>query len=294
MLGERVSTAERAAWGFQNETDIVTLESGERCVLQRYRHREHARRRLAILDALAEPAAEAGIPIPRMRVADLDGEPPWAIYHALPGAPANDAREYGLSGSRFPETARLMGELLARFRTLPSAGLELDERWADPTRLAAAARGWLQRLSELDSSERLLVERILDRLPVLFGGRDAVLAHGDYAPMNVLIANGNLTGLLDLESVRLADPLFDVAWWSWAVGTSSRAILDRALPPFLEAAEIDTSDPDLSKRLRALQILRMLELLAEQQALGVREAVIHRLRSTLHDVAQGSLERGRG
>jgi aminoglycoside phosphotransferase (APT) family kinase protein len=133
----------------------------------------------------------------------------------------------------------------------------------------------------------MLVERILDGLPVLFGGRDAVLAHGDYAPMNVLIADGKLTGLLDLESVRLADPLFDVAWWTWAVGTSSGAILDRALPSFLRTAGIDTSDPDLSQRLHALQILRMLELLTEQQTLSVRETVIHRLRSTIEHRSRG-------
>ena len=38
-----------------------------------------------------------------------------------------------------------------------------------------------------------------------------MLAHGDFAPVNVVTDGTSLTGLLDFESVRLADPLFDVA-----------------------------------------------------------------------------------
>jgi len=37
VLGEAVTEARRAAWGFTNRTDVVTLASGERVVLQRYR-----------------------------------------------------------------------------------------------------------------------------------------------------------------------------------------------------------------------------------------------------------------
>jgi hypothetical protein len=37
--------------------------------------------------------------------------------------------------------ARIMGELLAAFRRLPAAGLELDQLRADPERLAASAAG---------------------------------------------------------------------------------------------------------------------------------------------------------
>ena len=39
-----------------------------------------------------------------------------------------------------------------------------------------------------------------------------------------------LTGLLDLESVRLADPLFEVAWWAWAVGFAPDGVLEGAWP----------------------------------------------------------------
>jgi hypothetical protein len=35
-LAQPVSDATRAVWGFTNRTDIVTLEGGERLILQRY------------------------------------------------------------------------------------------------------------------------------------------------------------------------------------------------------------------------------------------------------------------
>jgi len=33
-----------------------------------------------------------------------------------------------------------------------------------------------------------------------------MLAHGDFAPVNMLTDGASLTGLLDFEAVRLADP----------------------------------------------------------------------------------------
>jgi hypothetical protein len=36
---------------------------------------------------LSGPAAEAGIPLPRVREFSLDDDPPWVIYDVLPGVP---------------------------------------------------------------------------------------------------------------------------------------------------------------------------------------------------------------
>lgn len=278
-LGRSVSRVEEAAWGFQNRTEIITLTNGDRVVLQRYRRRDVAERRIAILRALGEPAAAAGIVIPAVCACDFDHDPPWAIFPALPGTPATGAGEFAPGGRSFVETARLMGELLATFRTLRTPDLAVDDLWSHPERLAREATGWAQRSVGLDGAERDALRAVIDDVPALFGGREAVLAHGDYAPMNVLVADGGITGLLDLESIRLADPLFDVAWWAWAVSFSSRHVLDEAFPVFLSAAAIDASDPLLARRLQVIQILRMLELLVEQPELDVADVIAGRLRA---------------
>src|SRR5215213_9428178 len=124
-LGEAVACVRRAAWGFTNRTDIVTLVGGERVVLQRYRRSDDAVRRLRVTRALVHPAAAAAIALPRERAADLDAEPPWVIFDALPGEPLTALGETGLADPRFPQLARSMGDLLARFRHLSPAGFRL-------------------------------------------------------------------------------------------------------------------------------------------------------------------------
>lgn len=282
VLSRPIADSRRAIWGFQNRTDIVTLTDGERVVVQRYRRRQDAEYRLRVMQGLWAPAAAAGVAIPRIRESDLAADPAWLIFDALPGVPVPDAGDSAPGGPRFPAIARLMGELLAAFRGLPSDGVPIDDRWADPGRLAAHATRWVAEVPELKPSERAAAADHVDRLHTRFGGRPAVLAHGDFAPVNVLTDGRSLTGLLDFESVRLADPLFDLAWWEWSVGFSSQAVLKAARPAFLEGAGIDATDPELPLLVQSLQLLRMLELLAGD-TLGpdVRAIVAARLHATI-------------
>lgn len=283
VLARPVADATQAVWGFTNRTDIVTLADGDRVVVQRYGRREDAEYRLRMMEALWTPAAAAGIAIPRVRESNLRADPAWVIFDALPGVPVPDAGDAGLEGPRFPALARSMGELLATFRELPTLGLQLDDLWAAPERLAVRAAGWMKEVAGLARSKRTALTGLIDRVPALFADRPVVLAHGDFAPVNVLTDGTSVTGLLDFESVRLADPLFDVAWWSWAVSFSSPSVLETAWPAFLQGAGVDTTDPQLPLRVRLLQVLRMLELLSSKSSLGpdVQRVVADRLRNTL-------------
>jgi hypothetical protein len=48
-----------------------------------------------------------------VRESNLDADPPWVIFEALPGVPVPEADEVGPGGSRFPEMAdRLHATLL--------------------------------------------------------------------------------------------------------------------------------------------------------------------------------------
>jgi aminoglycoside phosphotransferase (APT) family kinase protein len=255
-LARPVSEVTHATWGFTNRTDIVTLDSGERVVVQRYRRRADAEYRLRVTRGLRESTAGAGIRLPQVREFNLDDDPAWVVYEMLPGVPVPEAGEAGPGGARFPQLARAMGELLAAFRRLPYAGLELDESWANPERLASSAANWADQVG-IEGADQCIAE-----IPGLFAGRPVVLAHGDFAPVNVLTDGTAVTGLLDFEAVRLADPLFDAAWWAWSVSFASADVLDAAWPAFLDAAGIDPAEPRFADRIRALQVARMLEQLA--------------------------------
>ncbi|PXX65217.1 aminoglycoside phosphotransferase (APT) family kinase protein [Nocardia tenerifensis] len=272
-LGQPIAGSAPAEWGFQNRTDLLTLADGDRMVLQRYRDPDDAERRLRTMHTLLEPAAKRGIAIPRIRRFDLDADPAWIVFDALPGVPVAASAETGVASPRFPAIAREMGTLLAAFRRLPTAGLQLDDLWANPTRLVESATGWAARL-DLAPAQRAALDRVSKTVPALFADRPTVLAHGDFALVNILTDGENITGLVDFESVRLADPLFDPAWWSWSVGPAGTAWRE-----FLDAAGFDPGEPDLERRVTALQILRMLELLAERPDLSsvLRTAVHERL-----------------
>ncbi|WP_378734474.1 aminoglycoside phosphotransferase family protein [Nocardia brasiliensis] len=266
-LGQPIAGIAPAEWGFQNRTDLLTLADGDRMVLQRYRNPDDAERRLRIMHTLLEPAAKRGITIPRIRRFDLDADPAWIVFDALPGVPIPASDEIGLASPRFPAIAREMGTLLAAFRRLPTAGLQLDDLWATPTRLVESATAWAARV-ELSVAQRATLDRTLRSLPTLFAYRPVVLAHGDFTPVNILHDGETITGLLDFESVCLADPLFDPAWWSWSVGAAGSDALAPAWPEFLEGAGFDPDEPDLAQRIEALQLLRTLELLAEKTDLS--------------------------
>jgi aminoglycoside phosphotransferase (APT) family kinase protein len=282
LLARPVDDVTQAVWGFTNRTDIVTLADGDRVVLQRYRRGTDAEHRLRVMGTLWAPADAAGIAIPRVRASDLEADPAWVMFDLLPGDPVPAAGDAAPGGPGFEAIARTMGELLAAFRRLPTDGLELDDLWAEPERLAAEAAVWVEAVSEQSPSERTPATALLDSVPALFAGRPPVLAHGDFAPVNVLTDGTNLTGLLDFEAVRLADPLFDAAWWAWSVSFASETVLEAAWPAFLHGAGIDTSEPDLSLRVRTLQVLRMLELLAgDGLTPDVRRIVADRLRTML-------------
>ncbi|MBA3261826.1 MAG: phosphotransferase [Thermoleophilaceae bacterium] len=233
--------------------------------------------------ALWTPAAEVGIAIPHPPSPISTPTRPGSSSTPCPGSPFPEAGDAGLEGPRFPAIARSMGQLLAAFRRLPTAGLELDDLWAAPGRLAARAARWVEELPGLAATERTALAGLLGHLPALFAKRPVVLAHGDFAPVNVLTDGASVTGLLDFESVRLADPLFDVAWWAWAVSFSSPSVLDAAWPGFLQGAGIDATDPELAVRVRSLQLPRMLELLADTTSLDpdVQRIVADRLRAML-------------
>ncbi len=100
---------------------------------------------------------------------------------------------------------------------------------------------------------------IVDHVPQLFGDRPTVVCHGDFGPQNVLVLDGRVSGLLDLEDARLGDPLLDAAWWAWLVRAHTPAAFNATWTRFLGAAGLDRSAEGFDERLLALIVLRLLE-----------------------------------
>jgi aminoglycoside phosphotransferase (APT) family kinase protein len=88
-----------------------------------------------------------------------------------------------------------------------------------------------------------------------------VFAHGDLAPVNLVLRDGRVAAILDLERARLAHPLYDAAWWTWIVRHHHPERGASALGAFREAAGIGT-DQATCRSLALLGALACLEVLA--------------------------------
>ena len=136
-----------------------------------------------------------------------------------------DDDEAGLLGSR-------MGPLAHDIVRVPISGLRLSTVWSDAAQLDIAARRWMAKAADVLGPELTSkLNELVEQLPVVFAGVEPVFAHGDFAPVNVIVRDGAVVALLDLECARIAHPLFDAAcfrcivrhhhpeWWS-VVGPS--------------------------------------------------------------------------
>jgi len=258
LVGSTVVAAERPRWGDSGRTDLVTTAGGSRYAVRRLVPGPSARHRVRLARDLAPLLAQAGIPGPRLVLADPDARPPFIVTSFVPGRPGADLLDDAVDAIALGTE---MGRLLRRLWHVPTAGLRLPSAWGDPDRLAAVAARWLRRAESLiDRPSEARLAAVIERLPDLFAGRPAVLAHGDWAPVNVVVERRAVEAVLDWEFARLADPLFDVAWWRWVVSHHHPETYPLAWPAFLETAGV-ASDPPTLERLDVLEWLRLLEAL---------------------------------
>jgi len=278
IVGAPVVAAERCGWGFENHTTIATLADGRRVVVQRLASRPLASQKLYLGATLPPRLAAAGIRAPRQLAADPNAIPPYAVREYLPGEPG--ATRMGTVEGAL-QIARAMGALLPRLATVSTTDIELSASWADPVSLAEQSRWRMARCRGLlDAPIVAALEATIAELPTRFAGRTATFAHGDFCPVNVLLDEAGglgletseqrqasslkspapaIAGLLDLEFARIADPLFDAAWWGWVVRYHHPTRWVAAWPHLLAAAGI-TPGRDTMARVQALQRLRCLEM----------------------------------
>jgi aminoglycoside phosphotransferase (APT) family kinase protein len=301
IVGASIIAAEPCGWGFENRTAIVTLEDGQRLVVQRINSRALAGHKLHLARVLPARLAAAGLRAPRLLAADAAADPPYGVREYLPGAPGASMMSTVEGALR---VARAMGALLPRLALVETAGAGLSDAWASPASLTHLAQQQLDRCrSLLDEPANAALEATIAELAARFVDRPAGFAHGDFCPVNVLLETGdwslgtsdagsasslqpsafNVVGLLDLEFARIADPLFDAAWWGWVVRYHHPARWIHAWPHLLAAAGI-VDDEATSARIRVIQRLRCLEMIdycATTRTRDVAQMWVERLAATL-------------
>jgi aminoglycoside phosphotransferase (APT) family kinase protein len=98
------------------------------------------------------------------------------------------------------------------------------------------------------------IDRLLD-------GRRTGFVHGDLVPVNLLMEDGDLGALLDLEAAHAGEPLLDAAWFSWIVGHHHPALKPAAAAAFAREAGLVPTDARTTALWTALPSIRILEIL---------------------------------
>ena len=264
LLGSRVLRVEGLTrpWASGVRTSLVTLEDGRRVVHQEgdptVAGRTGIARRIRFTGALL--SAAPGLPVPEVLDGDARANPPFAVTSYLPGEPG-DALLATPSGAA--RLGRLAGDATAGLAAVKPVvlGGTLRRTWAEPGRLAPAAARWFREAGPLlPPPEAEAVRAVLDRIPALLAGQP-VVAHGDLAPVNLLVVGQRLAGILDLERLRLAPAAFDAAWFRLLVRHHHPERWPDAGPPLLTALGLPDDEATIAT-LDDLAVLACLERLA--------------------------------
>jgi kanamycin kinase len=200
---------------FEHASVVWRLESAEGAV--RYAKVGWCGRHPSMADERARLDWCAGkLPVPEVVDAGTDERVEWLVTVALPGI---DATDDGLRAEPQTLVPKLGAALRVFHESVAVDGCPFDFR------LDAALEHCTRRVHEGSVPLDELHPEWRDRGPegildVLVGSRppteDVVVCHGDYCFPNVLLADGRVTGYLDLGALGVADRWRDIAIGAWS------------------------------------------------------------------------------
>jgi aminoglycoside phosphotransferase (APT) family kinase protein len=246
VLGEDPSSVRRFPTGLQHFVYDVELTSGRRAVVRiaEPENRPHFEGALH-WDAQLRPL---GIPLPDILHADLTMERftfPYLVLERLPGTDLGEVYDE-LSVPQRADLAREMVELQRRTAELPEApgfgyaldstGWGLAKQWR---RVLGGSlrmtRRWIEGVGVVDPAWADRVEAKLATAGELDDVRPRAFLH-DITTKNVIVDQGRLSGIVDVDSMAFGDPL-------WTVALTRMALLSMKSPTDYIDAWVDAMDP---------------------------------------------------
>ncbi len=255
-------------WPTDTTTEVVTLASGERVVVQRgaltLAGRAGVARRIRLARALRSRAPALCVPEVLGGNAD-DPRGPWVATRFVDGQAGS---ELLASAEQAATLGAIAGAAAASVARTSPDGLRLSRRWADRELLASAAGRWLSAIAagpdvnesgarDGGSIPLHRAHALVARIPSLLAASPAAVSHGDLAPVNLVVRDGALAGVLDLERMRMAPAAFDAAWFRYLVQLHHPECLQAVWPPFAAARNL----PDVSGATAVLDDLATLACL---------------------------------
>lgn len=226
-LSETAVSAERFTTGSQHYVFDVKTESGLNFVVRvsRPEHR-HFAASARFWNELLRPK---GVPLPKILASDLSAEFPFLILERLPGADLWQVyRE--LSASEKKALATEMARLQTIAASLPKAS---SFGYLETYESEAGCETWLGLfLKYLDRSRRRIkragyfdteivtrVERAAENYRDYFSGIEPIAFFDDITTKNVIVSEGKLSGIVDVDWMCFGDSLRTIALTQTALMT---------------------------------------------------------------------------
>jgi aminoglycoside phosphotransferase (APT) family kinase protein len=175
------------------------------------------RTRAGVAAWAAARLAAAGVPAPAV----LGHAGRLLVETRCPGTPLDQYHTHHGHASLVPpaDLAAAAGRLLQRLHTVRVRGYgRLDTNGVG---LRPTLHSWLLHLPPLPTGTnpdlhalRTQALQVLRHHMTQLATAPAVLLHGDWTARHIIVHNGHVAGVVDLESVRGGDPLADLAGWS--------------------------------------------------------------------------------
>ena len=195
----------------------------------------------------------AGLPVAAICAIVDAGEAKLVAFEAVPG----DVAALRLDDRGGDDAAGLMGVALAALGMLDGRQLPVDPGWIGPGSIRDSVAPWLDAVDAdgglheaADSAVRVVAAEPWT----------AAVSHGDFVPVNILLAGDAVSALLDLDDVAIRHPLVDPAWWCVVVRHHHPDIARDRTAAFLAPTGLSTAHAQA--RLAAIGLLRSLQLAA--------------------------------
>lgn len=222
VTGENVASMRRFPTGLAHYVYDARLENGATCVVRLTRPEW----RDAFVGALHwnRLLRPLGIPLPEIIEADASGDCygfPMLILERLPGTDLGEVYPT-LSIEQKRQIAQQIVDIQRRVATLPNApgfgyAHSHDDRTLKPS-WRDVIDEHLERSRGRIRSARVIDEAVVERLGRAVAAQSDYIAHvepgcflDDTTTKNVIIANGRLSGIVDVDVVCFGDPLYTLA-----------------------------------------------------------------------------------
>ena len=154
---------------------------------------------------------------------------------------------------------------------------------------------WLEYVNEIDDEQEEILKsaikiglsidqiergfKLLKENNHLFEDVEPHLLHGDFSTKHILFENDLITGIIDFESCKSGDPLWDFAWWSYFFGK------DVPIEWLKEGYDqVNKVDPEFNKKLVLYRIRLGLSMIHYYESEGNTSGMQHTKEKLLSDL----------